>query len=275
MDLEFTGERLVTGERNDTMLEHLHRYALAAQYTANKTVLDIASGEGYGTNILAKTAKKIIGIDISEQAVNHAKEKYIANNLTYIVGSAFKIPLDDKSLDVIVSFETIEHHDKHEEMLSEFKRVLKEGGIVIISSPDKLQYSEIPQFNNPFHVKELYEHEFVDLVRNYFKEVIILYQRCVTASFISPLGTDKIVEFIGTYENIEPQSPLTNLYNIAIASDNPLPTYINGSFFQSGYLNDHEAILGEKYTNSTTWKIGRIILSPLTLIKKIFAPTNK
>jgi ubiquinone/menaquinone biosynthesis C-methylase UbiE len=269
MELRLTGERLVTVQRDVTMLEHLHRYAFALEYVKGKTVLDIASGEGYGTNLLAKSAKQVTGVDISDEAVGHAKKKYVADNLTFIQGSAAAIPLPDSSVDIITSFETIEHHDKHDEMISEFKRVLKKDGIVIISSPDKHNYSDVPQYSNPFHVKELYEDEFNALMGRYFKEIQIVYQQYVTASFISAHQSDKMVEYSGTYENIVTGLDLKNVYNIAIASDEVLEP-VKGSFFNSSALPDYYQLLIDKYTKSTTWKVGRFVMAPFVLIKDIF-----
>src|SRR5687768_2473380 len=123
--LDFTGERYVPEIRGDIALEHLHRYLLAKQLVAGKTVLDIASGEGYGSSILAESAFKVAGVDISREAVSHAQAKYRAENLEFLLGSCSVIPLSDASVDVVVSFETIEHHDEHELMIKEIKRVLR------------------------------------------------------------------------------------------------------------------------------------------------------
>src|SRR5438093_10255188 len=74
--IEWTGERYVPWmEGAEIGYEHLHRYAFATQFVRNKRVLDLASGEGYGSNLLAKTAKQVVGIDIDEQAVRHAANK--------------------------------------------------------------------------------------------------------------------------------------------------------------------------------------------------------
>src|SRR5215831_2145342 len=85
--LEWTGERYVPWmEGAEIGYEHLHRYAFATQFVRNKRVLDLASGEGYGSNLLAKTAKQVVGIDIDEQSVRHAKNKYIRTNLDFRIG---------------------------------------------------------------------------------------------------------------------------------------------------------------------------------------------
>src|SRR5687768_490230 len=134
-ELPPTGERMVTSIFNYVAIDHLHRYAVAAQLAKDKDVLDIASGEGYGSNLLSKLSKSVIGVDISSEAVLHAKEKYTNINLEFKEGAADKIPLQDCSVDMVVSFETIEHHDLHDKMLQEIKRVLRPEGMVIISSP--------------------------------------------------------------------------------------------------------------------------------------------
>lgn len=119
--LEFTGERLIPGVFGKVAAEHLHRYAFTFNFVRGKKVLDIASGEGYGSNLIAKYAREVIGIDISKEAVGHAKEKYVKSNLAFDVGSVLDIPCESGIFDVVVSFETIEHISDHKKMISEFK----------------------------------------------------------------------------------------------------------------------------------------------------------
>jgi len=92
-------------------------------------------------------------------------------------GSCSKIPLLDGTVDLVVSFETIEHHDEHEQMLAEIKRFSKPNGMVIVSSPDKAIYTDKPDYHNRFHVKELYREEFEALFRTRFKNVVSLGRR--------------------------------------------------------------------------------------------------
>lgn len=119
--MKFTGERFVPEVHGSIQLEHLHRYILACKAVAGKSVLDIASGEGYGSAMLARTALKVTGVDISQEAVSHAQARYQIENLDFCLGSCSAIPLEDASVDVVVSFETIEHHDEHEAMMREIK----------------------------------------------------------------------------------------------------------------------------------------------------------
>jgi len=186
--MEFTGERYLPTESGQVRYEHLHRYAICQQFVRGKSVLDIASGEGYGSAILAKVATSVVGVDIGAQTIKHASEKYAkSENLSFIRGSVTEIPLTDASIDVVVSFETIEHLEDHEAMLCEIRRVLKPNGVFIISSPDKRTYSDIPQYSNPYHVHELYLEQFESLLGKHFKNVSLYGQRLLTGSLMSPL----------------------------------------------------------------------------------------
>ncbi|HET7118810.1 MAG TPA: methyltransferase domain-containing protein, partial [Hanamia sp.] len=182
----WTGERLETFIYNDTTTEHLHRYAMAIEFIKNKVVLDIASGEGYGSNLLSQYAEKVIGVDIDETSITNARLKYNRKNLEFKTGRTDEIPLQDVTIDVVVSFETLEHHDKHQEMMREIKRVLKPGGILIMSTPDKKYYSDESQYKNPFHVKELYLNEFKELINSHFNCSEFYFQNMFKGSLIIP-----------------------------------------------------------------------------------------
>lgn len=171
--------------------EHLHRYLFCRSYVKGRVVLDIASGEGYGSRWLAEEANRVYGVDIDEEAVSHASKKYTKSNLSFHLGSCEAIPLEDASIDIAVSFETIEHHDKHEEMMLEIKRVLKPDGILIISSPNKFVHQDKNKNANPFHIKELYEDEFKRLMAAHFKHCYFLDQKLISGSAITLRGGGK------------------------------------------------------------------------------------
>jgi SAM-dependent methyltransferase len=203
----------------------MHRYAWCRPLVEGKTVLDIACGEGYGSALLAGRAVKVIGVDIASEAVEHARQAYRdVSNLEFMQGDAAVIPLPDASVDVVVSFETIEHHDRHEEMISEIRRVLRPNGLLIISSPNREVYSEQAGYHNEFHVKELDFGEFDHVLRGQFDNVRYYGQRLAvgsvlfelqpeietaTVSALTDLGTD-IVE--RTTQLIDP------VYFVAIAT---------------------------------------------------------
>lgn len=224
--LPWTGERFLTEVKGSIELEHFHRYLFAINLCFGKRVLDIASGEGYGSALLARGASSVIGVDISTDAISHAKAKYHNENLDYRLGSCSAIPLEDASVDVVVSYETIEHHYQHNEMMSEIKRVLVPGGLLIISCPDKLEYSDLPGYNNPYHVKELYRNEFESLLESNFKNYRIAGQRVVYGSAIfSEDDSSKLSTYRLDDNTFKKSSGISNaIYLIAIASDSKLPT---------------------------------------------------
>ena len=186
--LEFTGERYVPEHDSpEISYAHWHRYLYAQQFVKNKRVLDIACGEGYGSHLLAQTAKEVIGIDNDVRTVHHATEKYNKENLSFIVGSVCDIPVRDTSIfDAIVSFDTIEHvnEELQYKFLYEIKRLLKEDGIFLISTPNRQFCGDIPMFKNDFHVKELYIREFKELLNRHFRHVILLGQNLYAGSYI-------------------------------------------------------------------------------------------
>ena len=207
------------------MMEHLHRYGLAIDLCDGKVVLDIASGEGYGSSLLARRALRVYGVDISSEAVEHASKKYQAPNLKYLQGRADAIPVADHQIELAVSFETLEHHDLHDEMMRELRRVLQADGLLIISTPDKRYYSEEPKITNEFHVKELYEAEFRDLLARHFRNVRVMHQRVLYASVIDAEAGDRgITLYEGDYGKISKIRGIEKApYLVAIASDGNLP----------------------------------------------------
>ncbi|MDI6720606.1 MAG: methyltransferase domain-containing protein [Methanomicrobiales archaeon] len=201
--LEWTGERYipstdpaVTGI--EIHYEHLHRYAFASYFVRGKDVLDLASGEGYGSYMLAQEARSVTGIDIDANAIQHAETKYSKTNLKFFQGSICDVPLEGRSLfDVIVCFEALEHIAEHEQLLSEITRLLKDDGLVILSTPNKAIYSDEPGYKNPFHVRELDFDEFRRLLKKYFSNIIFFGQKVSTCSRIWNLyaQTVKTVDF--------------------------------------------------------------------------------
>ena len=266
----WSGERLETDIVGRIAIEHLHRYSFALNYIENCEVLDIACGEGYGSNLMSKKAKQVYGVDIDEDVIRSAKKKYNRTNLFFKVGSTSNIPLEDNSVDIITSFETIEHHNEHHKMMIEMKRVLKPKGIVIMSSPDKLYYSDKRNYKNQFHIKELYKEEFETLVKKYFSHVQMLSQTYINGS--SLLLDDKNQEcldiFGGDFTQIvvKEKNPM---FLVAFLSDfdfriSPI-TIFEGRGIEKNRLKNQEELI----KNSFTFRLGKFILAPLALIKKI------
>ena len=170
-ELEFTGERYVPGKAGEIAHEHWHRYAFARAFVAGRRVLDVACGEGYGSALLCDTAAHVTGVDIDTRTLAHARATYAGRaNLAFVEGSAAALPLPDACVDVVVSFETIEHLAAADQppMLAEFARVLRPDGVLILSSPNRPEYSEARNHVNPFHVHELDRDELASLVARHF-----------------------------------------------------------------------------------------------------------
>jgi ubiquinone/menaquinone biosynthesis C-methylase UbiE len=182
--LPFTGERFTDGHDIETEIEHYHRYFFARSYCRGKDVLDIASGEGYGAAILAQVASSVVGVDICDEAVSHAQNVHARSNLRYLTGDVRKIPLEDNSVDVVVSFETLEHFYEHDLFMQEVKRVLRPDGCLIISTPNSDIYSAVGIPANPYHVNELTKTEFTSLCKKYFKCMKTVNQRALVGSVL-------------------------------------------------------------------------------------------
>lgn len=232
--LAFTGERYVPSELGQIKLEHLHRYAACRDLVEGRVVLDIACGEGYGSALLANWAAHVFGVDIDAVAVAHARARYGGwnRNLSFQTGDCVSIPLPDAAVDVVVSFETIEHHDRHEEMIAEIKRVLRPNGLLVISSPNKLAYSDIPGYQNPFHVKELYFEELKALLAC-FANVLFCGQKVALGSFLVPLdgSPSTLAALVCNEERVVTGAALTGepIYYFCICSDAPLPRNAAGA----------------------------------------------
>lgn len=270
MAKKYTGERLETFIYGDTAVEHLHRYSFASLFVKDKIVMDIASGEGYGASLLSKIASQVIGVDIDSIVVENAKLKYRSNNLKFLTGSADKIPVEDGSIDVLVSFETIEHHDKHDEMFMEIKRVLKPDGIMIMSSPDKKHYIQLGK-DNPFHIKELFLEEFEELVLKYFNNSKTYFQKCINgSSVIGNIPDFRQINIVsGNYDEIFTKE-FEPLYNIIIASNVKFDD-VGLSIFDGEIITDQLNEDNIKYIrSSTSFRLGSFILSPFIKLKRIF-----
>jgi len=187
--MKFTGERFIPGQCDEALtLEHLNRYRFAAALVSGRRVLDIACGAGYGSAMLAETAAQVTGMDISEEAVAHCRETYAASNLSFAPGDIRKIPMPDKSVDVIVSFETMEHvsAEAQADFVREAARVLAPGGLMIVSTPNREVYCA--RGENEFHVHELAQDEFVALMKSAFRNVALCGQMAESCNLIFTEG---------------------------------------------------------------------------------------
>jgi len=186
---DFSGERFYNVdidkqmEVNDhayhTRDSHLARYELAKGLLGlNDTVLDIACGSGYGTEMLSWKAKRVYGIDVAEQAIEYAKEYHQQKNIEYQVAEMEDFEIGEK-VDTITCFETIEHVESPIRCLENTLRFLKPNGLFILSTPVK-------DDGNKFHISLLNEEDLAKLVNKYFRSSLLLYQNGKTFGFDPP-----------------------------------------------------------------------------------------
>ena len=169
------GERLNIGEMDKwTEDEHVARYKYASKFTGGRSVIDAACGSGYGSLLIAESgAKDVVGVDISEQAMATAKSKYVHPSLKFFALNVEELSqLGTEIADAVVSFETIEHVSDDSKFLTAVHRVLRKGGIFIVSTHErrcggiKERLTRVP--GNPFHRREYTRDEFVKLVGQHF-----------------------------------------------------------------------------------------------------------
>ncbi len=225
--LPFTGERFVPHSPNakgEMWYEHWHRYHYVLPLVAGKKVLDVACGEGYGSALMSRSAAEVSGVDISAAAITHARALYADHaSVQYFEASCTQLPFDKASFDVVVSFETIEHIAEQVEFLDEIKRVLKPDGVLILSCPNKAEYSDKRGFTNEFHVKELYRRELEALLVPRFAKRRWLSQRNAFVSLIAPedlanIGGETLT--VSQTASDSPVAPLPALYDLVVAGNN-------------------------------------------------------
>ena len=183
MSLEPTSERMIEEYRTASpqsyliYLFHIVTYDYVRDMIAGKTVLDFGCGSGYGTARIAEYCAKVVGIDISADAVAYAKDKYRRGNLDYVAVPPVEekaLPFPDASFDVVLSFQVIEHVRDVNAYLSEIRRVLKPGGTFVVATPDRS--SRLFPGQKPWNMWHLYEYSadaLRDVVARHFGDVTI------------------------------------------------------------------------------------------------------
>ena len=188
---EFTGERVVPGQVNDDLwAEHISRYAFATRYAAGASILDIGCGTGYGTSELARSGLSAVGIDIAPDAVTYARAHYDQPNLSFATASATALPFAASTFNLVAGFEVIEHLSEWRALLAEARRVLHPEGVFLVSTPNKLYYTESrgAEGPNPFHTHEFEFAEFQAALLEFFPSVTVLLQNHVEAFAFYPDG---------------------------------------------------------------------------------------
>jgi GT2 family glycosyltransferase/SAM-dependent methyltransferase/glycosyltransferase involved in cell wall biosynthesis len=237
--IEWTGERCVPWAPDvQVVYEHLHRYLWAAQLVEGRRVLDLASGEGFGAAILARSASSVLGIDIDRPTVDHSSLNYGGETIEFRLGDAQDLSsFENDSFGAVVAFEMIEHVEDQKRVLAEITRVLEADGLLIMSTPERRAYSSGEGRENPFHVHELELPELRELLGRHFEHAAVWGQRTITGSMLSALGRDDAPASapMKTFF-VEPEgeewslaSGMSALYLVAVASNAPLPAIATNS----------------------------------------------
>ena len=152
--------------------EHEARYLWASQFTRGARVLDIACGSGFGGKILLESgAARVVAADLSEEALVAAEEalRPFGNRAEVRRVDALDMSFEDGSFDAVTSMETLEHLPDPLRFVSEAARVLRPGGILVLSTPNALvTHPQDGTPTNPFHVQEFTPGQLKDLLRPRF-----------------------------------------------------------------------------------------------------------
>ncbi|MGW5052028.1 class I SAM-dependent methyltransferase [Actinokineospora sp. NPDC004072] len=163
--LPLTGERTVPGiaEENYWFRRHEVAYAHLAHRCSGAVVLEAGCGEGYGADLLARTARQVLALDYDAHTVAHVAKRY--PRVSVVRGNLAGLPLRDGAVDVVANLQVIEHLWDQEGFLAECLRVLAPGGALLVTTPNRITFSpgrDTPL--NPFHTRELSGPELRDLL---------------------------------------------------------------------------------------------------------------
>lgn len=149
--------------------QHLAVYKYALAFVKDKIVLEFGCGEGYGAKLLSEYAARVAGIDYSQDAIDTAKKNYASDNIEFICRRAESTKIDNEQFDCICSFQVIEHIAKPKKFLHEVTRLLKPGGLLILSTPNK----RASLIMHPYHFREYTKEELYSFLKDFFQEVQI------------------------------------------------------------------------------------------------------
>lgn len=221
-ELEFTGERYLPGAGDaEIAAEHAHRYLVARDFVAGRSVVDVGCGAGYGAEILIGYGD-YIGIDVSPESIVDATARYASPTARFLVSDASATGLPGGQYDVATCFEVVEHVEDPESVVREVARLLSPTGIALFSTPDKLEYNASRDQPNPFHPSEMTRDEFEGIVAKNFHHHVLMGQRFTQTSVLfdpdSPTAPGMIYAMpMGHGERPRP------MYWYCIASNHPLP----------------------------------------------------
>lgn len=159
--LPLTGERTVpdVGHENYWFRRHEVAYRWAVPLVAGRVVLDVGCGEGYGTALLARSARRTVGLDYDAPTIAHAAARYrqppVVGQPAFVRANLAALPVASSSIDLVVTLQVIEHVWDHRGFLAECRRVLRPAGLLLVTTPNRLTFSPgLDRPANPFHSVE-------------------------------------------------------------------------------------------------------------------------
>ncbi len=169
MSLPLTGERTLPGipEENYWFRRHVAAYRFAARF-ARGTVVDAGAGEGYGAAMLSGRAR-VLALELETESIRHASSRYPVP--WFVRADLCSLPVAEGSVDLVVSLQVIEHLSCVAEFLTACRRVLRPGGAVVLSTPNRATF---PEGLNPFHVREFDASELEETLKGHFTRVDLL-----------------------------------------------------------------------------------------------------
>ncbi len=175
--MEFTGERVIPGQTDpDLYNEHVARYRFAEGLVSGQRVLDAGCGMGYGAAAMASRAEAVYALDLAHDALGWGLEHYAIKQVRFVQGSCEALPFRDGALDVVTAFEVIEHLAGWRELLHESRRVLRDDGQLLVSTPNRVYSEQSRSEPNPFHVHEFDYEEFQRELEAVFPSVTIFFE---------------------------------------------------------------------------------------------------
>jgi 2-polyprenyl-3-methyl-5-hydroxy-6-metoxy-1,4-benzoquinol methylase len=175
--LELTGERTLPDvpAENYWFRRHLAVYEWIGARVAGLRVLDMACGEGYGSEVLSRSAASVVGVDANPEAHEHARLRYVRQNLRFeqALIESYGQPAE---FDAIVFLQTIEHVHDPVAALEHFRGILAPQGVAYVSTPNVLTLAPpgAVKSDNPWHIKEYRAAEFEQLCASVFSSVELL-----------------------------------------------------------------------------------------------------
>jgi SAM-dependent methyltransferase len=173
--LQLTGERTLPDvpEENYWFRRHLAVYEWIAARARGRRIVDLACGEGYGSAVLARTARSVVGVDANPEAFEHARAKYTGPNVRF---ERNMVELWTGDVDCVVFLQTIEHVPDPDGVLEHVRALVGPGGVAYVSTPNVLTLAPrgAERSGNPWHLREYRPEEYRALCERHFARVELL-----------------------------------------------------------------------------------------------------